>query len=109
MYRPLVTNVLEEAAKCYGNDSPPDDPMGRHGYDPYEVKRAVEYCRSEGLLGTRARFGKGIEPVGIDRWWAGGLTQKGMEELESRISDVRRFHGRMLSDRDGNTDAFSLS
>ena len=51
MYRPLVTKILEEASKCYGDDSPLEDPMPKSAYSSNEIKEAVRFCRKEGLLG----------------------------------------------------------
>ena len=103
MYRPVVTKILEEASKCYGDDSPLEDPMVKSGYDPYEVKKAIEFCRAEGLIGKRAVFGKNAEEVGIERWWTGGLMPAGIEELEERRRSIRSLNNRLLTERDSNT------
>ena len=96
MYRPLVTKILEEASKCYGDDSPLEDPMLKSVYSSHEIKEAVRFCRSAGLLGKRAVFGKNVE---IGKWWAGGLTLEGMAELENRQRSVRSYKNRIRSAR----------
>ena len=99
----IVIRVLEEANKYCGDDSPADDPMKRYGFSSYDVKEAVEYCRRNGLIATRARFRSGYEDVGIDRWWKGGLTHRGMEELKGRHRDVKSFNREMMAERDSHT------
>ena len=36
-------------------------------------------------------FGKNVEDVEIDKWWTGGLTLAGMEELEGRQRSLRNY------------------
>ena len=96
----LVTKILEEANKCYGDDSPAEDPMNGYKYSPREVRAAVNHCRAHGLLVTTSRFGRQVESVGIDRWWTGGLSMAGMDELKNRKKKVERFNDEMISQRD---------
>lgn len=103
MSRPLETRILKEAAKCYGNDSPANDPMKKYGHDRLAVREIVEQLRSQGMLGVEARFGREVKSVSLDKWWTGGITSKGLEELNKRSTSVRQFNSRMLSDRDRNT------
>lgn len=100
--RQLVTKVLEEANKYCRDDSPSEDPMKQYGYETNDVRKAVEYCRQNGLIATRARFRKGYEDMGTDRWWKGGLTLRGMEELEGRQRDVKSFNREMMAERDSH-------
>ncbi len=98
--RPLVTKILEAASGNYGDDSALEDPIIQLGYDPHEVRRAVEYCRQEGLLGERAQFGRESREVRKENWWTGGLTIQGMEELENRNRSLRVYKRDILRTKD---------
>ena len=53
----------------------------------------------------RAVYGREEKDVGTDKWWTGGLTIQGMEELEIRARSLRNYKNQIRT----NIGRYSLT